>query len=255
VKLSEKLADALRRGLNTLFYRCIGGDRRPVFFDVRETYPELEAIDANYDAIREELMAILPRSEAIPRYHEVDEAQTGISGNDERSWRVFFVHLHSCEKVLPNRELCPRTAEVVAGIPNVLQAFYSILEPQKSVPAHNGPYLGYLRYHTAFVVPPEDPPTIRIKDRYHTWEEGRSVLFDDSWNHEVYNKSDGVRVVLIVDVLRPMAWPLTLLNRFARAVFFSRPMTEAALKKIKPIQPLGEGPIGKEPIQPLPVAD
>jgi aspartyl/asparaginyl beta-hydroxylase (cupin superfamily) len=53
---------------------------------------------------------------------------------------------------------------------------------------------------------------MRVKDQIHTWEEGKSILFDDSWNHEVYNKSDGLRVVLIVDFLRPLPAPLHATN-------------------------------------------
>ena len=45
---------------------------------------------------------------------------------------------------------------------------------------------------------------MRVKDQYHTWEAGRSILFGDSWNHEVVNRSDDIRVVFIVDVLRPL---------------------------------------------------
>ena len=231
----QAFAETVRRTCNNVFYRFLGGDTRPVFFDVEQTYPELLAIDRNYDAIRRELMEVLPRRDQIPRYHEVDAAQQGISGQDERSWRVFFVELHNAGEALPNRELMRETRAVIEQIPNVLQAFFSILEPGKSVPAHNGPYLGYLRYHTAFVVPAVEPPTLRVKDEFHTWQERTSVLFDDSWNHEVYNRSDGERVVLIVDVLRPMPWPLSLLNRFARRVFFSKRALQPALEKLRPL--------------------
>ena len=55
---------------------------------------------------------------------------------------------------------------------------------------------------------------MRVKDQIHASEEGRSILFDDSWEHEVYNKSDGLRVVLIVDFLRPMSAPLHATNWF-----------------------------------------
>ncbi|HEX5527965.1 MAG TPA: aspartyl/asparaginyl beta-hydroxylase domain-containing protein [Methylomirabilota bacterium] len=79
------------------------------------------------------------------------------------------------------------------------------------MPAHDGPYLGYLRYHLALLVPSVDPPSMRVNDQLHTWQEGRSILFDDSWNHQVYNTSRERRVVLIVDVLR-MAWPLHAIN-------------------------------------------
>lgn len=98
------------------------------------------------------------------------------------------------------------------AIPNLFQAFFSILESGKSIPAHNGPYAGYLRYHLALMVPQSNPPTIRVKDQYHTWKEGESILFDDTWNHEVVNDSDSIRTVLIVDIMRPMPLPLHLVN-------------------------------------------
>ena len=44
------------------------------------------------------------------------------------------------------------------------------------------------------------------------WKEGESILFDDSWEHEVYNKSNDIRVVLIVDFLRPMPFHLHAIN-------------------------------------------
>ena len=69
-----------------------------------------------------------------------------------------------------------------------------------------------MRYHLALAVPTVAPPSMRVKDQIHTWREGESILFDDSWNHEVYNRSPEPRVVLMVDVLRPMAWPFHAVN-------------------------------------------
>jgi aspartate beta-hydroxylase/beta-hydroxylase len=99
-----------------------------------------------------------------------------------------------------------------------MQAFFSILDGGKSIPAHCGPYRGYLRYHLALVVPQNHPPSIRVKDQHYTWQEGSGVLFDDSWDHEVTNTSDSDRVVLIVDIRRPMPLPFDALNRFVIAV-------------------------------------
>lgn len=53
---------------------------------------------------------------------------------------------------------------------------------------------------------------MRVKDQWHTWQEGRSILFDDSWDHEVVNRSTDMRVVFIVDVLRPMPFGLHAVN-------------------------------------------
>jgi aspartyl/asparaginyl beta-hydroxylase (cupin superfamily) len=84
----------------------------------------------------------------------------------------------------------------------------------------SGPLREYIRYHFGLVVPTHNPPTIRAKVQYHTWQEGKSVLFDDSWGHEVYNQSDDIRVVLIVEVLRPMPARFDTVNRlFTRVIW------------------------------------
>jgi aspartyl/asparaginyl beta-hydroxylase (cupin superfamily) len=64
-------------------------------------------------------------------------------------------------------------------------------------------------------VPAERPPRIRMRDEIYTWKEGESILFDDSWDHEVFNDSSELRAVLIVDVLRPMPRIPALVNRGA----------------------------------------
>ena len=211
--------EALLVPLNRFFDLYTGGSQRPVFFDVEKTRPELLELDRNFPVIREELLALLPQKQSIPRYHELDQVQYNISGqvNPDKDWKVFYLHAMG-EWPEGNRDRCPRTCELLAKIPSLFQAFFSILDGGKSVPAHNGPYRGYLRYHLGLVVPEHNPPTIRIKDQYHTWEEGKSILFDDSWNHEVMNKSESDRVVLIVDIRRPMPLVFDGTNRFAQSV-------------------------------------
>ena len=189
--------------IDRIYYHASGGNARPVFHDVDRTWPALRAIDQHYDVIRDELLAILPRREGMPRYHDVDRRQRSISETTPGTWRTLFLSVYGAGERLPNRHLCPRTVAVVESIPNLLFAFFSILDPGKSVPAHKGPVYYYLRYHTAFIVPRGKPPTIRIKDQFYTWRERESMLFDDSWNHEVLNESDDIRVVLITDIIRP----------------------------------------------------
>jgi len=62
---------------------------------------------------------------------------------------------------------------------------------------------------------PEDAEASRIRvgqDIRH-WEAGRSMIFDDTFDHEVWNDTDETRVVLFVDFLRPMPEPDSLINR------------------------------------------
>jgi aspartyl/asparaginyl beta-hydroxylase (cupin superfamily) len=212
--------------VNAIFDLYTGGKRREVFFDIDSTYPSLRQIDRQYEAIRGELLRILPEKDKIPTYHQLDAGQTAISATTEHDWKVFVLYAMG-EKPEANRGKCPQTSAVLDSIPNLFQAFFSILDGGKSVPAHCGPYRGYLRYHLGLKVPAKRPPSIRVKDHYHTWQEGKSILFDDSWDHEVMNQSGELRAVLIVDVLRPMPQPLHALNRlvtFLIRTVYARPM-------------------------------
>ncbi len=206
-------------GVNRFFDIHTGGATRPVFFDVAATCPELLELDRQADAIREELGGLLAEKGSIPRYHELDRMQTGISakGDPDKDWKVFYLYAMG-EKPAANRARCPRTAAILNRVPGLFQAFFSILDGGKAVPAHRGPYRGYLRYHLGLVVPEHNPPSIRIKDQHYTWEPGRSILFDDSWEHEVYNTADRDRVVLIVDIRRPMPLVYDRFNRFVEFI-------------------------------------
>ena len=45
------------------------------------------------------------------------------------------------------------------------------------------------------------------------WKEGKSMIFDDSNEHEVWNDTDCYRVVLFVDFVRATIFPLSIVNR------------------------------------------
>jgi aspartyl/asparaginyl beta-hydroxylase (cupin superfamily) len=206
-------------GVNWLFDLHTGGKQRPVFFDINATCPKLLELDHNFSVIQSELLTLLAEKSSIPRYHELDRMQHYISAqvDPDRDWKVFYLYAMG-EKPDANRARCPQTAALLDKIPGLFQAFFSILDGGKSVPAHCGPYRGYIRYHLGLVVPKENPPSIRIKDQHYTWQEGQSILFDDSWNHEVFNTSASERVVLIVDIRRPMPLMFASLNRFVESV-------------------------------------
>jgi beta-hydroxylase len=91
---------------------------------------------------------------------------------------------------------------------------FSILTPGSRISAHRGVYNGVLRYHLALMVPSRpERCAIRIDGQTRHWEEGKSLIFDDTREHEVWNDSDEGRVVLFVDFLRDLPPPLSWLNR------------------------------------------
>ena len=75
-------------------------------------------------------------------------------------------------------------------------------------------YKGVLRYHLGLIVPvPDGTCRIRVGNDERFWKEGKSLIFDDSHPHEVWNDCDSYRVVLFVDFVRPLFFPISLLNK------------------------------------------
>jgi aspartyl/asparaginyl beta-hydroxylase (cupin superfamily) len=222
------LAIRLANALNAWYYRTAGGESRPPFLDIDQMLPALRVVDRAYPDIRAEIAPVLAERAALPRFHDVDPAQANISATTPHDWRVMHLWLMGTP-VEPHWSRFPKTARALTAVPDLFSATVSILDAGKSVPAHNGPTCGYLRYHLGLVVPAEDPPRIRVKDQYYTWREGESVLFDDSWEHEVFNTAKEPRVVLIVDVLRPMPLPQRISSRFAARVarqLYAKPVAQ-----------------------------
>ena len=202
-----------KNAVNQFLLRYVGRDQRPVYFDIDTVCPALHGLEEAYPKIRAELDALFERRVEMPCYHEVNPPSTEISATTEGNWKVFMLELLG-RRLERNRARCPETCAALARVPGILQAFFSVLEPGKSVPLHDGPYVGYLRYHLGVRVPKERPPAIRVAGQGYVWKEGEGVMFDDSWPHEVINHSSEPRVVLIVDVPRPLPPVARLVNNF-----------------------------------------
>lgn len=207
----------VKNAVNDYLYKHAGADQRPVHFDdIAAVNPGLDRLTRNYDTIKREFDAVFDQGLDLPAYHDVDPGEKAISGNADGSakkWGVFLLYLLGY-KPKANAARCPETMKLLEQVPGLVQAFFSVLDPHKSVPEHEGPYVGYLRYHLGLKVPTDNPPSIRVKDWVHHWQEGGAILFDDSYPHEVVNHSDQHRAVLIVDVRRPMDGMAEQVNKF-----------------------------------------
>lgn len=206
-----------KSAVNAYFDRYTGGAARPTFFDIRATCPELDAITAAYPTIKAEFDRLPISPEALPQYHEIDPGETKISNTTPKRWTVFMLEILG-HRLEANRALCPETSRLLDRVPNLIQAFISILEPGKSVPEHEGPYRGYLRYHLGLRVPKHNPPKLVVNGQDYVWKEGEAVMFDDSWPHAVINDSSETRAVLIVDIRRPLPAIPDRINRFVTDV-------------------------------------
>ena len=106
-----------------------------------------------------------------------------------------------------NADRCPRTAAVVEAIPGLNSAFFSILAPGTHIPDHRGVTKGLITCHLGLVVPRDGDVRMRVDDRVVRWAEGETLVFDDTYHHEVWDDTTGTRVVLLIQVERPLRQP------------------------------------------------
>jgi beta-hydroxylase len=218
VDLANRVGERFLRWLDRYYGRhSLVGDQ--AFFPT-EDFPWVHRVEAEWPAIRAELDEVLGDLEHLPNFQDISTDQYRLTQDDR--WKTFFFCGYGF-RVEEHLRRCPATARALGEIPGLTTAMFSILAPHKRIPPHGGPYKGVLRYHLGLRVPdPPDQCGITVRGETRHWHEGRSLVFDDVWEHEAWNDSDDLRVVLFVDFLRPMRPPARWLNAVVlRAIAYS----------------------------------
>jgi len=108
-------------------------------------------------------------------------------------WMMYYFFHHG--KVNDNCLECPETAKALESIPRFRTTFacFSALNPGTGLGKHFGPSNGILRCHLAVHIPEPDKTTITVCDETRHWEEGKVMIFDDSFEHQVSHKGSKTR--------------------------------------------------------------
>lgn len=180
----------------------------PVFANSK--FPWTSLLEENWPTIRRELEVVLKYNDLLPNLQDIQNEQKTITTDNK--WKTFFFYGFGL-KAEQNCALCPQTAAVLEQIPGLLTAFFSILHPKKHIPAHRGLFKGIIRTHLGLIIPGNNGECrMNIDDQTLYWEEGKVFVFDDTYRHEVWNDSDDVRVVLLIDTIRPFKQPFSAIN-------------------------------------------
>ena len=150
------------------------------FFDTN-SFPWTKALENRYPEIGSELDFLL-ENKPIPDFSKLSEEQQRIV--PENKWKTFILAV--CGKyVEENCRLCPVTSSAIRKIPGIKGAMFSILEPGTHLSRHRGPYKGVLRCHLALIVPKDEKScAIEVNGETRYWKEGKTLIFDDSFEHE-----------------------------------------------------------------------
>jgi beta-hydroxylase len=157
-----------------------------------------------WQAIRDEAVAVALQGDASPSLATISPDHRSIA--QVGKWRSFFLWGYG-HPIADNIARCPRTAALVAAIPGLNSAFFSILAPGTHIPAHRGVTKGLITCHLGLIVPRDGDVRMRVGDRVVRWAEGQTLVFDDTYDHEVWNDTGGTRVVLLIQFARPLRNP------------------------------------------------
>lgn len=204
---SEKVYDlGVRKGLFRSKYQrsLYNVDRltaRPWWTLQQTTYlRELRKFEERWKEIRDEGLAILQSHNQINSFK--DEAE---NLRDKGVWKQLELYARG-QQISSNCKRAPVTCQLIAQFPAAHtcrrgQAKFSVMQPNTHVWPHCGPTNCRLRAHLGLVVPPGTE--LRVGEEKRSWKEGKMLVFDDSFEHEVWHNGSSIRLVLIVDVWHP----------------------------------------------------
>lgn len=155
-----------------------------------DRYPFLVELAEGSGAVRRELDAL--DGNALRPWHDRHLY-------DGDAWKAFALYAFG-SKVEANCRLCPETTRLVEAVPGMLTAGFSRLEPGAHIRPHTGLDRGVYRCHLGLKVPPDCG--LRVGGETRSWRERECLVFDDTREHEAWNRSEAERVVLLVDFAR-----------------------------------------------------
>lgn len=176
----------------------------------REDYPWVAEVEAAFPDMLEELNAVLELGEGFVPYVRTRPGERAAQFADldhNMDWGSYFMW-NNGERVDANADRCPRTEAAIQRAPQCLLPqrgpviMYSALKPRTHIPPHNGATNIRLTTHMPLIIPPDC--ALRVGDKEHVWEPGKLVLFDDTIQHEAWNRSDRLRVIIIFDTWNPL---------------------------------------------------
>ncbi len=180
------------------------------FFD-RGHFPWLEQLEAETEAIREELSVLLAKG--LPGFAPYVDFEPGTPENQFKElnhsdrWSSLWLWRDG-KRQESAMTRCPHTAGVLEQLPLADQpgfaptALFSALAPHTRIPPHTGSTNARLVVHLPLILP--GPAGFRVGNECREWRIGEAWAFDDTIEHEAWNDSDATRVILIFDIWNPL---------------------------------------------------
>lgn len=168
-----------------------------------------------YEVIRAEALSLLSDRgvfEPFLTFGTNTKVSDYVGGDGEKpSWDAYFFYRHG-QRHDANHTRCPQTSAILDEIDlcrvkaQAPEVCFSLLAPGSHIKPHYGVTNSRLVMHLPLKVPPDCALNI-IDAGEHHWQEGRLMMFDDTYQHEAWNRSGETRLILLMDCWNPHLTP------------------------------------------------
>jgi len=165
-----------------------------------EDFPELNVIQENWKAIRDEALTLNVNNKIENASHFNDYPYHSFY---KKGWRKFALKWYGTTFHSAHR-LCPTTVSLIDSVPSIKAAMFTVLPAGKKLNSHRDPYAGSLRYQLGLDTPNSAECHIDVDGEKYYWKDGEAVMFDETYLHYIENNSEKDRLVLMLDIRRPL---------------------------------------------------
>jgi tetratricopeptide (TPR) repeat protein len=181
----------------------IPGIKPKRYFDPH-AFEGVAELEQSTDSVRDEFLALAEDPELSSRMSglHATESDAGRSGQ----WSMIPL-IRNGMVVEEFAARCPTTMTLAQRLDMPTlglispSLYFSVLEPNSRIAPHVGITNARAILHLPLIVP--DDCGFRVGGETRRWETGKALVFDDMTQHEAWNDSDRIRVVLIADLWRP----------------------------------------------------
>lgn len=191
--------------------------QRPTFFYIPDLPPSayferrlfawIPEYEQRYEEIKRELLVLLPAKQGERVFDSEALENENLRGyRTTPSWTGYYFYRHG-ERREDNCAACPVTAAALDAIALIRirehgpEVLHSVFTPGTHLLPHRGVTNARAVSHLPLIVPADC--ALRVGGEERRWSEGQTLVFDDTYEHEAWNRSHQVRVVLIADVWNP----------------------------------------------------
>lgn len=193
IKISEKI-------INNFHY--------PRPFYCNKDFPFTYILEKDYKIIIKEIENILGN---FKDFDKISIEQSKLP-NFQGAWKTLIFKVGNTF-INKNTSDCPNVHNILKRIPNLKFAMVSLLEPGAKLTPHRGTYGGLLRVHLGLKIPMGDV-FLSVDGVKKYWQKGKVIIFDDKFLHYAENNTSHSRIVLFLDILKPLPFAIQLYNRF-----------------------------------------